>query len=115
MPDRYDFMPSQATLQTAQGVNELRHDVSELRRVLAAFVLDAVRGQAADLTAEPYRSFFSLPEGLDQQAALARALEIAAPSLGKVNCPECGSVVEDLAGKTNEQCVFCGHVLSTSA
>lgn len=113
MADRFDFLPSQATLETAHGVSQLRAEVQELRTVVGALLLQSLQGTPPDLTQEPFSRFFNVPAGSSPAEALAHAVRIAAPALGKVSCPECGAVVKDLAGVTNERCVFCGHVLTT--
>ncbi len=115
MPDRFDFLPSQATLETAHGVSQLRAEVQALRTVVGALLIGSLQGRLPDLTQDPFRSFFNVPDGADPAAALAHAVRIAAPALGKVTCPECGAVVKDLAGVTDERCVFCGHVLTTQS
>ena len=102
--DRFNATTGQAALEAVQGVNNLRAEITELKTVVGSLLIASIQGTTPDLSQEPFRSFFRIPEGMEPAVA---------PAVGKVKCPSCGAVVQDLAGVADERCVFCGHVLTT--
>ena len=113
MDHRHNSNTGQAALSAVHGVNDLRAEISELKSVVGSLLIASIQGTKPDLSQEPFRSFFRIPDGMEPAQALAHAARVFAPTVGKVTCPSCGAVVHDLAGVADERCVFCGHVLTT--
>lgn len=103
------------TQQFAQdrSIVQLRAEVQALRAVVLSMLAAWMQGTAPDLQAEPFQSFLGGASAGDPATTIHRLIAQAGVTLGKVNCPTCGAMVDDREGITDELCIFCGGTVPT--
>lgn len=83
--------------------------IAELESVVGYLLVSMIHGKKPSLDDEAVRRFLRLPKEIkDPEKALQLVLSKLEPNKKLLECKQCGAKCKDIAGFTNEECVFCG-------
>jgi len=103
---------NQQQSELARRLTEMHEEQREMRRVLAIIVHRLMDQQILEGSEEEVEQFLAAyqPSGEGAKSAAAR---MANEVIGKVRC-QCGAVINDIKGITNERCPWCGEQIKTA-
>lgn len=100
-----------------QTRSELLARIDKLESLVGFLTARLLSGEGFKANDEPVLRFFGISNKNPDPMKMIRARSQARAGkiLGVVECPSCGSNVQDLEGVTEETCGFCGAKVTTDA
>ena len=123
MSDIFDFrtrserLASETRAQDLATVSELRAHIERLEGLLGYVTAKLLTGQPLDARDAPVLDFFGISDKNPNPLKMIRERVAMRTGriLGRVECPSCGSNVNDVEGVLEETCTFCGATVKTEA
>jgi len=93
-------------------INKLRQQLIHQEQVIVYLLTKLIDNETLSINDEAIKQFLHLPQG-EEKEVLTRLKSKAGTILGKVRCPTCDALVEDVEGVFEEKCAWCGSTVET--